>query len=106
MSIQVPSPSYGLVAGSPADPTAPEVPWREGAEKEVRAGSLAGGSNGWVPGRSGEPGCASAEPTTSGEAAHAASASRQNNAQARATDSLMDQFPLLHPAPDERELRD
>ena len=81
MSIQVPSPSYGLVAGRGAEPTAPMAPCGEGAEREPRAGPLAG-SNGWVPDRS-------AEPTTSGDPTHAASASRQSSAQARATDDLM-----------------
>src|SRR4249919_4234335 len=93
MSIQVPSPSYGLVAGRRAGPTAPDpsavgVPCAEGAEKEPRAGPLAG-YNGWVPGRSAEPGCPPAEPTTSGEPTHAASASKQSSAQARATIDLM-----------------
>ena len=91
MSIQVPSPSYGLVAGpgvEPTDPSEAGAPCADGAEKEPRAGPLAG-SSGWVPGRSAEPGWPPAEPTTSGDPTHAASPNRQSNAHARATDDLM-----------------
>ena len=93
MSIQVPSPSYGLVAGRGADPTAPDpseagVPCGEGAEKGPRAGPLAAVQR-LGPGPIREPGCPPAEPTTSGEPTHAASASRQSSAQARATNDLM-----------------
>src|SRR5207342_514668 len=90
MSIQVPSPSYGSVAGADAGPSEPD-PTDPGApvpEEEPPAGPLAGSSDRVVD-RSDDPGCPPADPTSSGGLIHAASPTRQSSAHTRATIDLM-----------------
>src|SRR6266542_944021 len=88
MSIQVPSPSYGSVAGGDASPWKPDPadPGAPAPEEEPEAGPLA-------------------DPTTSGEPVHAASPIRQSSAHARATIDLM-HHPPAAPVPENRERPD
>src|SRR4249919_2559522 len=94
MSIQVPSPSYGSVAGGDAGPSEPDTahPGAPAPVEEPRAGPLAGSSHRVVD-RSDDPGCPRADRTSSGEPVHAASPTRQSSAHARAT------IDLMHPPP-------
>lgn len=78
MSIQVPSPSYGLVAVDVAGPSEPRFPFEGSSHRFVD--------------RSGDPCRPPADPTTSGEPMHAASAARHSNAHAHAN---LD--PMHHP---------
>src|SRR5512132_1918762 len=80
MSIHVPSPSYGSVAGPFA------------------------GSSDRLADRSDDPVRAPADPTTSGEPVHAANPTRQSSAHARAAIDLM-HHPPAAPAPKDRERR-
>src|SRR6266542_2434747 len=89
MSIQVPSPSYGSVAGGDAGPWKPD-PADPGApvpEEEPEAGPLA-------------------DPTTSGELVHAASPIRQSSAHARARDHRTHAPSPAAPVPENRESPD
>src|SRR4249919_2228150 len=106
MSIQVPSPSYGSVAGGDAGPSEPDTahPGAPAPVEEPRAGPLAGSSHRVVD-RSDDPGCPRADRTSSGEPVHAASPTRQSSAHARATIDLMHPPPAA-PVPENRERPD
>src|SRR5215216_2181390 len=85
MSIQVPSPSYGSVAGGEEESPAPFA-----------------GSSELAFDRSDDPGRPPADPTTSGEPIHAESPTTQSSAHAHATIDLM-HHPPAAPVPENRE---